>query len=110
MKDWFAEKTQQLNPSEVIAFGVTLSSRHGKVYEMMEMLKFAELIAQDKIAHCVEELSYDSKACVCTFVLAASVKKGDVVANKLFETAKKAISQFEWFGIIEHGADFHLEP
>ena len=71
---------------------------------MVELLQFAEAAAASKVANYVLEAHYDSKANLCTFELAPSVKEGDAVANAILEAARATIGQFYWFDVCEHGA------
>ena len=64
--DWFAEKTSQIAPGAIEAFGIMLISRYDKADEMCEMLEFAELIVRWGVGLCVPSVLYDSKACICT--------------------------------------------
>lgn len=104
MTDYFDEKSQQVSPSSLDVFGIDISSRYGKANEIIEMINFSRLAAQSNVAHYVNNIFYDSKANLCTFELATSVKLGDPVANVLKIAALETIGQFDWFGYVEHGA------
>lgn len=105
MADYFAEKAGQVEPDTLIAFGITISSRYGKADELIEMLSFCQLVALANVAHYVKEVSYDSKACICSFTLVDSVVSGDPIATQIHSAAKQTIRQFELFGYVDHGAD-----
>ena len=102
MNDWFGEKTPQVDPSTLNAFGIELSTRHSQANELTQMIRFAEACARRKVAHYVESVFYDSKACMCSFELAPTVKEGDVVANAILEAASETIAQYMWFDTVGH--------
>lgn len=102
--NYFAEKATQVEPSNLQAFGIPVSSRYGNADELTEILQFAQLLAQKGIAHQVLKVFYNSKVGICEFDLDPSVKKGTPVANVILEAARKTVAQFDWFGGIEHGA------
>jgi hypothetical protein len=101
--DYFAEKAQQVEPSGMGAFGVTISSRYGKADELIELMRFSEHLAGRKVAHYVKSAFYDSKAYICTIELDPSVHEGDAVAAAIYEAASETIGQFDWFGTGGHG-------
>jgi hypothetical protein len=103
MTDYFEEKSHQVQPGSLTAFGIEIVSRYSKADELVEMINFAKLAALSNVGHYVTEVFYDSKACICTFKLADSVKDGDVVAIALRQAAQASISQFDWFGYVDHG-------
>lgn len=93
----FADKGRQVVPDTITAFGIHLSSRHGKVYEVIDMLGFATEAAKGALAHYVRAVNYDSNACVCSFELDKSVVKGSEIELELFRVAKSTIPHFYWF-------------
>ena len=103
MKDYFGEKSQQIEPSVLDAFGVTISSRYGQSNELIEMMQFAEIIALKKVSHFVRGVAYDSKAYNCSIELDPSILEGDPVAEIILEAATETIGQFDWFGTVHHG-------
>ena len=106
MTEYFEEKSPQVLPGSLVAFGVDITSRYGKANEIIEMINFSRIAAQNEVAHYVKSVFYDSKANFCTIELVESVKNGDPVAVALKQAALKAIGQFDWFGSVEHGAPF----
>lgn len=104
MTEYFEEKSEQVSPNSLTAFGIEISSRYGKANEIIEMINFSRLAAQGDVAHYVKSVFYDSKANICTFELVKSVKSFDPVAIPLKQAALEAIAQFDWFGSVEHGA------
>ena len=109
MPDYFAEKAEQVKPDNLVAFGIPISSRYGKADELIEMLSFCQLVAEDNIAHSVKELFYDSKANICSITLVDSVASGDRIATQAHIDAKKSIRQFMLFDYLDHGADLAEE-
>ena len=93
----FAEKGQQVSPSEFIALGIILKSRYGKVAEIVSMLRFAEAAAHSAVAHYVKELFFDSKYGACSFVLDETVLKGSEIERELFRIAEQTVGTFFWF-------------
>ena len=104
MKEFFGEKSHQIQPSALEAFGVTIHSRYGQAHELIELMNFTKLLAEKKVAHYVKRAFYDSKACLCTLELDPSVQQGDAVADTILEAATETIGQFDWFDTFQHGA------
>jgi hypothetical protein len=103
MTAYFGEKSRQVEPGDMTAFGIEISSRYGQVQELLEMLRFAELAALKKVSHYVKRAFYDSKANTCWLELDPSVQDGDAVATAIFEAATAALGVFDWFGCVQHG-------
>jgi hypothetical protein len=104
MKQFFGEKSQQIEPPVLEAFGIEIHSRYGQASELIELMNFARLVAEKKAAHYVKRAFYDSKAYLCTLELDPSVQEGDAVAAAILEAATEHIGQFDWFGAPMHGA------
>lgn len=104
MTEYFEEKSHQVTPGSLLAFGVDISSRYGKANEIIEMINFSRIAAQNEVAHYIKNVFYDSKANYCTIELNESVKNCDPVAIALKQAALESIGQFDWFGSVEHGA------
>lgn len=109
MKDYFAEKTAQIEPSALDAFGVSIHSRYGKAREIIEMISFCRIAALNGVGHLVEKVFYDSKADMCTFEFRGSLDQYSEDAEKLKLAAGESISQFDWFGFVEHGKPLDSE-
>jgi hypothetical protein len=103
MKEFFGEKSHQIEPSALEAFGVTIDSRYGQARELIELMNFTKLLAEKKLAHYVKLAFYDSKACMCTLELDPSVQQGDAVADTILEAATETIGQFDLFDTVHHG-------
>ncbi|MDD1016862.1 hypothetical protein [Pseudomonas rubra] len=86
------------------AFGISIDTRHGKAGELAEMLNFCVAIEKKRLQNRVISLFYDSNSYCCTFELCPSVEEFDEVATEIRNTALATIGQFEWFGVINHGA------
>ena len=92
--DWFGEKTRQIEGADNLrAFGIRIASRYGNVDEIIMMIRFAELATVKGFNNYVKEISYGSKACVCSFEFSPDVVEGDAVETGLRECAKKAFTR-----------------
>jgi hypothetical protein len=85
-------------------FGMTITTRHGKAYELAEMLNFCVELERADLLGLVISLFYDSNSCCCTFELNPLVDVYDDNWSSILQVAKKTISQFEWNGSVVHGA------
>lgn len=101
-KKWFDEKNSQVSLGKFEAFGVSVWSRYGKATEIMEMLGFVRDVAWEGLEGVLEEVFYDSKACICTFEFAPDFDLKDHRAETVFLCAKKHISQFLWGDYVHH--------
>ena len=102
MTSYFDEKAEQVEPGDLVAFGINLISRYSKAGELIEMLSFAQKAALAGVADAVEEVFYDSKACICSFKFTREVSFGDTTERKLFSAAIETIGQFDWFDTVHH--------
>lgn len=89
--------------------GIDIDTRHGKAYELAEMINFCVGAAGAGLERRVISLFYDSNDCCCRVILHDSVKPYDDVDRVLKTVALHTISQFEWNGTIEHGHGLDLE-
>lgn len=88
-----AEKGTEVDPAEVVAFGMKLSTRYGKCDELAELLMFAKAAASRAVSQYVAEAFYDSKACCAFFTLHEPVPPDAM--TELHAAAKATIDQFE---------------
>lgn len=95
--DYFGEKSFQVQPGDLVAFGVRISSRYHRADEIIDMLRFAGQLAERDVAHYVVSVFCDSQACVFSFELADAVIEGDPVADAIFAAARETLSAFMWF-------------
>lgn len=102
MTSYFDEKASQVEPGDLVAFGINLISRYSKASELIEMLSFAKRAALDGVSGAVEEVFYDSKACICSFKFNGNISFGDPIERKLFAAAMESIGQFDWFDTVHH--------
>ena len=102
MTAYFEEKASQVEPGDLVAFGINLISRYSKAGELIEMLSFAQQAALAGVADAVEEVFYDSKACICSFKFTRDISLGDPIERKLLAAAKATIGQFDWFDTVHH--------
>ena len=103
MNDYFGERSRQVEPGTLVAFGIEVTSRFGQAQELIELLDFAESAARKGVAHHVKKAYYNSRECMCDFTLDPSVREGDPVAALILEAALKCVCQFDWFGMVMHG-------
>src|SRR5262249_49922993 len=103
MKEFFGEKSLQIEPAALEAFGVPIDSRYGQARELIELINSANLLTEKRVPHSVNRALYDSKACMCTLELEPSVQQGDAVADAILEAATETIRQFDWFDTVQHG-------
>ena len=102
--NYFDEKTTQVTPSTLVAFGIEIQSRYGKAWELAEMLNFMHDLARENLHGHVERVFYDSKANMCTFEIP------EVLTNeanqRILGFALEHISQFEFDDVVFHGTGF----
>ncbi|MDM3885959.1 hypothetical protein QSV36_10155 [Pseudomonas sp. BCRC 81390] len=103
-------RESSVSVDHLTAHGIEICTRHGKAYELAEMLSFCVAIAQKGLQKRVISLFYDSNSCCCTFELCPSVEQYDDVADEIEKAALKTIGQFEWFGTIKHGLPMEFDP
>lgn len=108
--DYFGEKAHQVTADAFDAFGISLTTRHGKAQELAEMLTFARLAAARGLHHLVKEMFYDSKACLCTIELFNERQWLSEQGRALRECAAQSIRQFQWDGTVGHGLDLLDNP
>ena len=100
--DYFEEKTDQVSPDTLISFGIRINSRYGKAWQIVEMLRFTETLAEQNLHSYVESIFYDSKNDTCSFQLLAD-NLTSAQKTTILMCADLYISQFEWDGTIHHG-------
>lgn len=103
MTDYFQEKSRQVEPSSVTAFGIAIVSRYGRARELRQMLSFAECLARNGLSEHVAQVFYDSNADLCSFEFKAPLRLGDPIEGLLRDIALRHVAQFEWFGAAYHG-------
>ncbi|MCD0492288.1 hypothetical protein LQD23_08260 [Chromobacterium violaceum] len=101
------EKPFAISPSAITAYGIELHTRHGNVFEMIQMLSFAEECAKLDVAPSVKSAFYDSNSCTCNFELNGS--PDFETKDLILLCALKEIVQFEWDGTIHHGRGCECE-
>lgn len=95
-KHWFDEKSEQVSPGTLTAFGIRIESRYGNAEELVEMLEFCADAAMQELERHIESIFYDSKAGVCAFEPAGGLKPSASAAARLLQIAQNRISQFTW--------------
>lgn len=91
-------KHSEYTGGPIVAHGIELSSRYDKVFELFEMLRFAEICHKERISHLVKSVNYDSKGCSVNIEPVSLVKKQDGPFLAILEVAK---SSFENFWLLE---------
>ncbi|PHV34555.1 hypothetical protein CSQ94_03920 [Janthinobacterium sp. BJB312] len=84
-------------------------SRHQLPNEEAELAAFAAAVMKADLATYIEEAMYDSNSNCCYFKFHLDLSPSDEDARTLLAIATNTISQFEWFGSIEHGNGFSEE-
>lgn len=107
MSKWNDSKSQ-LSEGSLTAFGIPVSTRHSKAYEMAEMLNFCRKAAEAGLEDSVSSIFYDSGACLCQFEL-KDVEPFGGLDQALLAIAEQTIGQFEWNGTIYHGITLEAE-
>jgi hypothetical protein len=107
--NYFDEKSSQVKPSKLSAFGISIESRYGKSDEIIEMIEFAMNATKIGINKEISSLFYDSKACICNISTAADIEKlSNKLNSKIEWVACRTLGQFEWNGYINHkDSDIH---
>jgi len=100
---YFDEKASQLSIDNLTAFGISLQTRYAQAWEMVEMLEFAELVAERGCHHLVSSVFYDSNAQICAFTLADDADPLSESGETIRQCAIETLSQFEWDGTVYHG-------
>ena len=98
MADYFGEKSRQVEPGTLTAFGMEIFSRYGIAHEIAEMMEFAEACAKNEVEHYVTKVFYDSKATICNFEFAEALADKGYAKDLILGAAKDTIGQFLWDG------------
>lgn len=102
MTEYFEEKSTQVVPEKLEAFGIQVFSRYGKAWELIEMLKASEEMAERQVHGYIASMFYDSKACICSFEFSDEEPSPDT-NEMILSCLLNHVSQFEWEGIVHHG-------
>ena len=93
----------EVSVDAMTVFGIEISTRHGKAYELAEMINFCVALERRGLKRKVVSVFYDSNSCCCSFEISRSVERYGDSEQGIFEAAKETISQFDWFGTVKHG-------
>lgn len=93
----------EVSEGSMSVFGIPVSTRHGKAYELAEMINFCVGVAAAGLEKRVKNVFYDSNDCCCRFELCSTVEPYDEIDSILRKIAQQTIGQFEWNGMIDHG-------
>ena len=88
---------------------IVLISRHFLEWEEKELKDFEEIVYRRSLEKYVNQVFYDSNANLCCFEFSEEVEKYSPLADEFLEIALETISQFEWFGSVQHGKP-HNQP
>ncbi|MBA2672621.1 hypothetical protein [Ramlibacter sp.] len=104
MNPWSEEKVRQLDTGSMTAFGIRITSRHAYAQEMIELIGFAREACRANVNMYVTEAFYDSGSSCCNFTFSAALDSaGESARQAVLAAARETISQFDWFGAIQHG-------
>lgn len=106
--DTYFEKRAQISPAMLLVLGVPVTSRYGKLNELIEMLDFLRLIEKKQALRYVTSLFYDSKSGVCTVETDPDTPRGGDVEGMLALAATLTITHHELFGEINSASRFSL--
>lgn len=93
----------QVTPYDIVSFGIPVCTRHGKAYEMIELIKFTGLLAEKGLTQHLESVFYNSVSCCCEFTFKDHFDQYSSEADAIKECALRSIGQFDWFDFIMHG-------
>lgn len=99
MPVWYGRQTQQqIVPGSFQAFGIEVESRHGDAVEIVQMIDFAQRLAQFQVEHYVLSIFCDSKCRMYSIELSSAVRWGDPVFKCIARTAAETFSS--WFSML----------
>jgi hypothetical protein len=102
---FFDEKSIQVEPSSLTAFGVDINSRYGKASELCEMLQFMQDIALNGAGHYIKSIFYDSKAALCFIEVHEDLVEQDDALTVIYDIAKKYICPFSIMNLEYYGEE-----
>lgn len=94
ISDALQEKGEEVSPDSLTAFGIAISSRYGKCYELEEMLAFCRLCADAGAATFITEVFYDTKACIVNITFQPEAVRNHTVVNAVEAIADTVFSQY----------------
>lgn len=94
---------------KIIVYGIELTSRYEKLYELKEMIAFAEIAYDTGVAKYIKEVFYDTKACVASFTFhCGEINCHDPIYDRVLFAASHSLSQFELDGCV-YNDDMYCE-
>lgn len=99
--NYFDEKSQEISADAMKSFGIDVSTRYGKAWQMAEMLMFTTALANRDLHSLVSSVFYDSKSDCCSFEFSQDLSPEQ--KDGILACAEKHISQFDWDGYVLHG-------
>ena len=100
--DYEFEDNQQISAPK--KHQITMVSRDGDELEEQEMQSFANAAKEAGLDTFVQRMFYDSNSSCCEFEFSGDLHESDQIARDLYLLATSTLSQFEWFGGVEHGS------
>lgn len=94
ISDALQEKGEEVSPDAMTAFGIEVSTRYGKCYELEEMLAFCRRCADAGAATFVTQVFYDSKACIANITFQPEAVNNHTIVHAVEEIADAVFSQY----------------
>ena len=82
---------------------IVLSSRHNLEWEQKELENFGLIVCSMSLEMYVHSFFYDSNSNCCYFEFSKEVENFSPIADEFLDIALETISQFDWFGSVQHG-------
>lgn len=89
------EKAQEVDPDRLTAFGISISSRYGKCWEIEEMLAFCRRVAEEGAATYIAEVFYDSKSCTANIRFEEEAAVNPSIVQGVEAIADETFSQYQ---------------
>lgn len=90
---WISEKGIHVT-GDIVAFGIPIDSRRGRIWEIQEMLAFTHLIAKAGAAGYIAGLFYDSNSSDCEITLKPGAARQSEVLRTVRGVAEATLSSF----------------
>lgn len=98
MDNWFGDKTRQVEPPHLTAFGIELCSTQGRYGEVRALLDFAHMVARAGHAAAVVSVECDSKIGQYDIALRPGIAADSVSAQAVLAIATGCFTSLRWFG------------
>jgi hypothetical protein len=94
-KKLFNERYHQIEPKLFKVFDIEISSRYGKIGEIVELLEFCRDCALEGVEDCIARVDYDTKNCIATIDFHKEWTSGEDY-KIIKEIATNRLTQFAW--------------